>query len=756
MIPRLLLPLLLLLALGVAASQEAPRYLDPDAPVAERVADLLARMTLEEKVGQMTQIDLARLMGSGEWDRGPLDPLWLERILGDAHVGSLLSGGGAAPVPNEPAAWKETIDALQRYAIRTSRLGIPILYGVDAVHGHNNVLGATIYPHGIGLAATFDPDLVRAIGRAVGEDVAATGVTWNFAPVADLGRDPRWGRFYETFGESPAVAAAMVAAFVEGQASVGRVASTLKHFVAYGQAESGNDRAPADLSGRSLRGIHLPPFAAGVHAGARTVMIASGSVNGVPVHASRYLLTDVLREELGFDGVASSDWGDVDKLVTVHRVAPDLDAAVAMAVNAGVDVVMVPHDAEGFTSALLRQVRAGEVSEARIDEAAGRVLALKFALGLFERPYVDTPAAAAVVETDRSLARRAATESLTLLENRGGALPITGARRVLVTGPGASDVAMQMGGWTIRWQGLEPGGDEPPAVTVLEGLRAGAPEGTRVEHRTPHDPGLLDVAATADAVVVVLGEAPYAEGAGDSDDLAIPEDDAQLVARLEDALEGRDAPLVTVLMAGRPLLLPAALRRASDALVMAYLPGTEAGTALADVLYGRVAPSGRLPFAWPASVGGLPITADEPPAEAEHEPLYPFGHGLSYGRFRTSELAAERDGDEVRLSVMVENAGDKSAEHVVLAHVRFPIVRILTPERLPVGFARVALDPGESRRVDVRVPLERLALVPGDVRAGDDLAVLPGTYRFEVGGESTEVSLDACSIRSRDGSVACR
>lgn len=748
------LALLFALASGSGRAQDRLPYRDADRPVPERVADLLGRMTLEEKVGQMTQIDLSRLMGTGEWDRGPLDEAWLEHVLGELQVGSLLSGGNAAPVPNDPAGWAAATEEAQRFALARSRLGIPLLYGVDAVHGHANVLGATVYPHNVGLAATFDPDLVRRIGRAVGEDVVATGVTWNFAPVADLGRDGRWGRFYETFGESPALAGALTAAYVEGQTGVPRLAVTLKHFIGYGQAPAGDDRAPADLSMRELRGTHLPPFVEGLRAGAQTIMINSGSVNGVPVHASRYLLTDLLRDELGFGGVALSDWADVRKLWSVHRVARDEAAAVAMAVNAGVDVVMVPHDAAGFTAALLQGVHDGAVPEARIDEAVGRVLALKFALGLFEEPFPGPGTATDVIEEDRFLARQAVLQSITLLENRGGALPLGDTRRLLVTGPGADDVALQMGGWTLGWQGVPPGGDTPPAVTVLQGLRDGAPEGVEVEGRPPGAADLFERAGAADAVVAVLGEPPYAETPGDSDDLRLPPAQEAWARELVAGLAGSDATLVLVLLAGRPIDLPPDLHAAAGAVVMAYLPGSEAGTALAEVLYGRASPSGRLPFTWPDGVGQLPLVGDAPLSEAVPEPRYELGHGLSYTRFSYAGASARRVDDEVLLQVTVANTGARAGDDVVLVWAEFPVLSILTPERRLVGFGRVTLAAGESRRVDIRIPLARLALVPGDVQAFGEAAVLMGDYRFRAGSESAEVFLPSCRVR--DAQARCR
>ncbi|MEX2541355.1 MAG: glycoside hydrolase family 3 N-terminal domain-containing protein [Trueperaceae bacterium] len=746
-------PILLLLTLSwtTVGAEGAALYLDPGRPVEERVADLLARMTLAEKVGQMTQINLSRLMGDGEWDRGPLNHEWLDRLLVEGATGSLLSGGGAAPLPNTPVSWAETINELQRIAVESTRLGIPILYGIDAVHGHNNVSGATIYPHGIGLAATFDRQLVESVAFATARDAAATGITWNFSPVADLGTDPRWGRFYETFGESPALAAELTAAHVRGQNRVARVASTLKHFVGYGQAKSGKDRAPADLSLRELRDTQLPAFAAGIRSGAQAVMANSGSLNSVPVHTSRFLLSEVLRNELGFSGPVLSDWGDVDKLVSVHRVAPDYEAAVAMAVNAGVDVVMVPHDGERFARALLRQVESGGVTRRRIDEAAGRVLALKFRLGLFEQPYVDAAATASIEGRGLGgggLALRSALAGITLLENRRGALPLSDTQRLLVAGAGADDAAMQLGGWTIEWQGLASGDDRAPATTVLRGLREQAPAGAAVEPLPRLTAAAGPTALRADAVVLVLGEPPYAEGAGDSDTLRLPEQQLEQARLLVAGLEGLDAKLIVVLFAGRPILLPGWLTEASDALLMAYLPGSEGGSAVAQVLFGGVSPAGRLPFSWPREVGQLPLAGGALPAESRSEPRYRFGHGLSYTMFRYRNLRAEQVDAGVVLTVTVENTGDTAGDEVVLAFAGFPTLPWMTPDRVLAGFERVRLAPGEARDVSVAVPWTALALVPGDADAGGLPEVMAGEYRFEVGSSVSYIDLQRCMPRS--------
>lgn len=721
--------------LGFCPVLAQPIYKDPAQPVEKRVADLLARMTLEEKLGQMTQVAVSKLMSDG-WELGPLKGELLERYLVRRGIGSVLSGGGMGPVPNTPRAWAEMTNALQRVAVEKGRLGIPILYGVDAVHGHNNVVGATLYPHNLGLAATWNPALVEQVARRVGQELRATGTLWNFAPVADLGRDPRWGRFYETFGEDPLLAGSLVAATVRGlQAS--RVAATLKHFTGYGQPLGGTDRSPAFLAPRTLQELWLPPFRAGLEAGALTVMANSGSLNGVPVHASRYLLTEVLRGQMGFGGVVISDWNDIDKLVGDHKAAASFADAVAMSVNAGVDVYMVPMEVERYLQTLKELVEAGRISQARIDEAVGRVLRLKFELGLFERPYVEPSEAGRIVEAQRSLAKQAALESITLLENAASTLPLANVKTLLVTGPAATDKTMQMGGWSIDWQGKE--GAKAPGTTVLEGLQKGAPQGVKVAYADPKDAKALAAAVrAADAVVVALGEKPYAEGEGNNLSGELPAEQYKLLRDLE----AMGKPVVLVLFAGRPLAFPTDVWLIPKAILMAYLPGSEAGSALADVLFGRYNPSGRLPFTWPKLFGQVPFTYDRyPDTYPKAEPLYPFGYGLSYTSFAYRLQGARLAGDAVEADVEVRNTGKRAGSEVVQLYTRFPPLGFLAPRERLVAFAKVSLEPGQARTVRLTAPLARFALVPGDVFSLEPPRVLPGRYVLRVGEQTASVEL---------------
>lgn len=560
-------------------------------------------MTLDEKIGQMTQVE-----------RGSLES---DSDIATYALGSIISGGGSTPDPNTPQAWADMVDRYQRSAL-SSRLGVPILYGIDAVHGHGAARGATVFPHNIGLGAARDPALVEAVARATAEELVATGIRWNFAPSVSIARDLRWGRTFESFGEVPAIAVSY-ATYVTGLqgAALGArpssVLATAKHFIADGGTEGGDEGGDARLDDAELRALHLPPFAAAIRAGAGAVMIAHSSVNGLRVAADRHLITEVLKGELGFDGIVGSDWG------APYDVSGDFAFAVRTIVNAGVDMVMVPHDYRGFISTLRAEVEAGRVPMARIDDAVTRILRQKVRLGLFDAPFADRSLLGGVGSpAHRAIARRAVRASLVLLKNEGGILPLGGAaRRIFVAGKSADDLGNQAGGWTIHWQGAS--GDLIPGTTILEGIRDRAGAAATVTYA--RDASGID--ASYDVAVVVIGETPYAEWPGDRDasGLALDAEDTRTL----DAVKRSGVPTVVVLVSGRPLLVT---ERLPDwrALVAAWLPGSE-GAGVADVLFGDHAPTGTLPITWPRSAERMPVHSDDPGAD----PLFPFGFGMGYG-----------------------------------------------------------------------------------------------------------------------------
>ncbi|MGH3319589.1 MAG: beta-glucosidase family protein [Streptosporangiaceae bacterium] len=716
-----------------AAARQSP-WMNTHLSPRQRARILRAHMTLPEKVGQMDQIVGERLRGDCKFQNGPLRQDCMKRVLVTYHTGSILSGGSDNPVHNTGRGWAEQYDAIQRYAISHTRLHIPIVYGVDAVHGFGHPVKATLFPQQIGMGATWDPGLAKQAAAVTRKGLRATGNFWDFAPVLGISRDNRWGRYYETYGEAPYLVAALGAAQVRGlQGDDPKhpiVAATDKHFAGYSQSINGHDRVEAQLPLRYLREHIFPGYRAGVEAGAATAMANSGSVNGVPVTGSHYLLTDVLRYQMGFDGVVVSDWADVPALQTAYHVAGDLEHAVARAVNAGVDMAMEPYDAKGFTSALLAAVHDHLVSRHRIDQAVLRILTLKFRLGLFDHPYVDPSKANAAVTAGRDLARKAADESVTLLRNEDGTLPLSpDARKLVVAGPSADSMARQLGGWSVSWQGV-PDGVHPPGTTVLDGVRKAVSSSTDVAYAPDKDEAVAQ-AQDADAVIVAVGEKPYAEGAGDDPTPRLSAGQRDLVQ----ALENTGTPVVVVVVAGRPLGLGPAAK--ADGLLMAYLPGTEGGAGVADVLFGKVNPSGKLPVTWPAVLGNQPMVHDLLPGtssapHSKYDPLYPMGYGLSYTSYDVSGLSARARNGTVTATFTVTNTGDRAGTDVVPVYVHRPVSRVLVPPKRLVGFTRVTLDPGQAKAVRASFPASRLAVVPGDVDAQGPLRVRPGSYQAMV------------------------
>ncbi len=579
-------------------------YKQADAAIEDRVEDLLARMTLEEKLGQMTLVE-----------KNSIRPDDIQ-LLG---IGGLLSGGGGTPPENTPEGWAEMVDGFQEYAM-ASRLGIPLIYGVDAVHGHGNLYGATIFPHNIGLGAADNPALMEQIGRITALEMAATGIYWNYAPAVSVPQDIRWGRTYEGYAETPDLVTRLAVAYLQGlqagDLGLGvRVIGTPKHFAgdggtAWGSSTTGSyqiDQGVTEVDEAVLRAVHMPPYPAVIDAGARSIMISFSSWGGMRMHAQRYLITDVLKGEFGFSGFIVSDWGGID------QITPNYDLAVAEAINAGIDMNMVPYDYTRFINTLADAVAEGTVPIERIDNAVRQILTVKFEMGLFEAPYSD-PALAALVgsEAHRAVARQAVAESLVLLKNNDGLLPLSREMgRLFVGGNAADDIGIQAGGWTIEWQGKV--GDITIGTTILEGIQAAVGAGTEVIYDPPgrfadQTPGDEDVC------LAVVGETPYAEGIGDSAALTMPVAANRVLREMEEICEN----LVVVLVTGRPVMVAEFVDR-WDALVAAWLPGTE-GAGVADVLFGDLPFTGKLSFTWPATVDQV--------AGGEGEPLFPFGFGL--------------------------------------------------------------------------------------------------------------------------------
>ncbi|WP_090941254.1 glycoside hydrolase family 3 N-terminal domain-containing protein [Nonomuraea jiangxiensis] len=581
------------------------RYLNARLPVKKRVADLLRRMTLEEKAGQMTQAERGALAKQSD--------------VATYLLGSLLSGGGSAPAQNTPRAWADMVDAFQLQAQRT-RLQVPLIYGVDAVHGHNNVAGATIFPHNVGMGATRDPALVEQQGKITAREVKATGIPWDFAPCLCVSRDDRWGRAYESFGEDPALVTRM-ATIIDGLQQNG-VLATAKHYVgdggtAYGSSTNGDftiDQGITRTSREELEAIHLAPFTEAVKRGVATVMPSFSSVDfgagPLKMHAHGELLNNVLKGRLGFKGFVISDWQAID------QIPGDYPSDVRTSVNAGLDMIMVPYAYPAFTSTLKAEVEAGRVTMKRVDDAVTRILMQKFRLGLFERPYADRSRIGDVGSAaHRAVARTAAAKSQVLLKNADGLLPLRRDARVYVAGSNADDIGNQSGGWTISWQGSS--GPITPGTTILSAIRSRA---AGVTYSRDASAGL----AGHDVGVVVVGETPYAEGQGDvgraGRTLDLSAADRAAVERVCGAMK-----CAVLVVSGRPMVLGDL--SGVEAVVASWLPGTE-GDGVADPLFGAVPYTGRLPFTWFRSAEQLPINV----GDAAYDPLFPYGWGLRTDR----------------------------------------------------------------------------------------------------------------------------
>jgi len=562
---------------------------------------LLQAMTLEEKIGQMTQVDSDVLKK---------DPSAVEKYF----IGSALSGGNSNPADNSPDTWRKFATDFQDRSLKT-RLKIPLLYGVDAVHGHNNIIGAVIFPHNIGLGATRNPALVEQAARVTAEELAGTSIHWAFAPCVAVVQNIRWGRSYESFGSDPALVGQMGAAAVKGLQSDlpngFQVLSCTKHFAGDGGTQNGVDQGNTVGDEAALRKLHLAPYADAIKAGTKSIMVSYSSWNGEKMHGHKRLLTDVLKGQMGFQGFLVSDWAAIDQLPGDYK--SDIEASI----NAGLDMVMIPNGPGQDNNylqfvALLRElVQEGKVSPARIDDAVLRILRVKYEMGLFEHPYA-TPALAGTLGSPehRAVARQCVRESLVVLKNDKQTLPLAKKlKHLVVVGKAADDLGMQCGGWTIDWQGAS--GKVTKGTTILDAIRQTVDRETRVTF-LPEGRGLTQ----ADAVVVVVGEQPYAEMKGDRSDLSLPEADLDLVAKAKSA----GAPVITILLSGRPLIVGPALK-GSDAFIAGWLPGTE-GQGVADVLFGDYQATGKLPCPWPDNNDQLGGTD-------AGKPLFPLGFGLA-------------------------------------------------------------------------------------------------------------------------------
>jgi beta-glucosidase len=715
-------------------SNQTPIYRNPTLSVEERLADLLGRMTLEEKVGQLIM-----------WDARPEDLSFIHT----RQPGSILH------------IWGEKARKAIHMASQ-NRLGIPLLIGEDAIHGHSFWKGATIFPTQLAMACSWNPALLEKVGRVTAAEVIPTGIHWTFSPVLCLARDLRWGRIGETFGEDPYLIGELAAALIRGYQGQGLddpkgILATAKHYAGYSETQGGRDSSEADLSRRKLRSYFLPPFERAVQAGALTFMTGYQSIEGVPSTCNHWLLTEVLKEEWGFQGVVVTDWNNVGRLVIEQMVCANYMEAAVAAVRAGNDIMMTTPE---FYEGALQAVRTGRLAEAEIDAPCARLLALKFRMGLFENPRAPDleQAALEIGRPEHKVANlEAARQSLVLLQNNG-LLPLDPQqiKSIAVIGPNADDDQQQLGDWSLGSSQHPPEAGKHPrhkTTTVLEGMRALAPKGLEVRHEAgcsivDHDlsgiPAAVAAAQAAEVVVAVVGD--HLNFTGETQSTATLELQGGQIALLE-ALEKTGKPLVVVLVNSKPLVLPPAARRAA-AIIELFNPGMEGGRALAEALFGLLNPSGRLTISFPVHVGQQPVFYSQVRgqhgdryADLTQEPLFPFGHGLSYTTYAYSNLRLSSPklafGETTTVFVDVENTGQREGLEIVQVYVSDLVTSATWVDKALKGFARLQLAPGEKKTAQVELPWQAFQIV----NAQGDNVVEPGEFEILAGPSSRQRDL---------------
>ena len=744
-----------------------------DKQLEAKVDSLLKSLSLEEKIGQMTQLTLDVVTkGDNVYHTTfplELDPVVVDTVLRKYKVGSILNT--ASNVPQTVDKWASIISGLQKVAIEET--GIPLVYGIDQMHGTTFTIGGTMFPHEIGMAATFNPQLVYEGAQIAAYETKAGNAPWNFSPVLDLGRDARWSRIYETYGEDVYLASQMGMACIKGyqgdnpnRIGDSQVASCLKHFMGYGVPVSGKDRTPSSISEQDLRERHFQPFLNAIQSGALSVMVNSALNNGLPFHANYTLLTEWLKEDLNWDGVIVTDWADINNLYQRDKICGSAKEAIKLAINAGIDMAMTPYE-WSFCIDLKNLVEEGEVSMERIDDAVRRILRMKFRLNLFERPYW-SPSEYSDFGSDKHalVARKAAEESITLLKNEGGILPLQTGAKVLVVGPNANSMRTLNGGWTLSWQGEKADVYAGEYNTILEAViqRAGHARISYepgVTYKTA-DPPTIDIlyweenkpeiekavaaARKVDYILLCIGENSYAETPGNLSDLTLSRNQLQLAK----ALTATGKPVILVLNEGRPRII-SEIEPLAKAVVHLYLPGNYGGDALAKVLYGDVNPSGKLPYTYPRYVHSL-ANYDHKPCEsmdtmegaynynAVMSVQWAFGYGLSYTTYAYSNLKADKTNftadDVLTFTVDVKNTGNRIGKESVLLFSS-DLIASLTPDiRRLRAFEKVELQPGETKTVTLKVKGSDLAFVGYDGK----WILEKGDFRIQMGNQTLNIT----------------
>jgi beta-glucosidase len=733
-----------------------------DPALEKRVEQRLSQMTLDEKIGQMTELAIDVL---GHWENGEfvLDQDKVHNAIGVYKVGSVLSAPG--PYAQTTAKWQEIISTIQGESMR--EIGIPCIYGLDQNHGTTYTIGGTLFPQNINMGASFNPLLVHDAAMVTAYETRASNCPWTYSPTVDLARDPRWPRVWENYGEDTYVNSVMAAAAVRGfqgddpnHIPSDRIATSVKHYMGYGQARTGKDRTPAYIAVSDLREKCFAPFKAAVEAGALTIMVNSGSINGVPVHANREILTQWLKEDLDWDGMLITDWADINNLYTREHVAADKKEAIAMAINAGIDMAMEPYELD-YCTILKELVEEGTVSMSRIDDATRRVLRLKYRLGLFDTPNTYSKDYAKFASSDNAkLAVSAAEETEVLLKNKNNILPLKKGQKILVAGPNANSMRCLNGGWSYSWQGHVADRYAGDYNTIYEALvnKFGkrnmtleqgvtyVAEGAYYEENAPEIEKAVKAAAGVDVIVACVGENSYCETPGNLSDLAMSENQRNLVK----ALAATGKPVVLILNGGRPRIIND-IEPLADAVVNILLPGNYGADALANLLSGDANFSAKMPYTYPRYQAELTnydyrVSEETDKMEGAYDydavisVQWPFGYGQSYTTYSYSNLSCSATeftaDDELVFTVDVTNTGKVAGKEVAMLFSR-DMVASMTPENRRLrAFDKVALNPGETKTVTLKIKGSDLAFV------GDDgkWILEKGDFRMQVGDKTIMVT----------------
>jgi beta-glucosidase len=713
----------------------ATSFSQEDGVLWKKAQKLTSQLSTEQKIAQTCQVTLDALLKTDANGKViipiQIDRIKCDKLIAQQQIGSVLN---VSTHTLDRKHWNELLASIHQ-AFRDGKSKVPVIYGVDAIHGANYVVGGTLFPQEIGLAATWNPSLANKMGEITAYETRASGVPWNFSPVLDLGRQPLWSRFFETLGEDPLLASQMGAELVKGYqgtnpAESTRVAACMKHFVGYSLPRSGRDRTPAWIPERILHELYLPSFKAAVDAGALTVMINSGDVNGTPGHINKSLITDLLKTKWGFKGFAVSDWEDIRMLHTVHKVAENHKEAIVMAINAGLDMSMVPYNGphEEYLNLFKEAISEKKISMKRLNDAVTRIIYVKLKLGLFEKQmnsWNEFPKFAS--DEFKNAAKNAALESITLLKNENSTLPLKNSEKVLLVGEAADNLIFHNGAWTHTWQGEDTAFNTKGALTLRASLQkemgknlifekgydlsnVNGWETCKIENKDK----VLKSASQADKIIICLGEMPATEKPGDVKSLNLCAEQQELVKELQ----ATGKPVILIFLFGKPHIIRE-LEPKSSAILNAYLPGDFGGEAITEIIFGKINPSGKLPYTYPKFDGVIEyydyVNSEAKTNKLDDKPIdpqWPFGYGMSYTTFSYSNLKIENtEGGIIKASVEVKNTGSLAGKEVVQWYISDEYASITPANKKLKHFEKIDLNPGESKTVTFTIDSKTLAFV---------------------------------------------